>query len=148
MTHRTNISFKLDHHISISTYIDLCIYLSTLLGKEINCTVWLAGSNQTLEQKVIGTLRSDNSNSNKKIINKEIISLRSKTTTLHMHHTFFCKFLCHFCTTMVRKCLISCFIEDINNQRWNFLSLLNLKSQIQERSHTFNKVSRMVASQQ
>ena len=96
MTHRTNISFKLDHHVSISIYIDLCIYLSTLLGEEINCTARLAGSNQILEQKVIGTLRSDNSNSNKKIINKAIISLRSKTTTLHMHHTFFVNFFVIF----------------------------------------------------
>ena len=96
MTHRTNISFKLDHHVSISIYIDLCIYLSTiLLGDVINCTVRLGGSNQILVQKRIGTLRSDNSNRNENIINKAI-SLISKTTTLHVLHTILVHFFAIF----------------------------------------------------
>ena len=95
MTHRTNISFKFDHHVSISLYIDLCIYLSTLLGEVINCTVRLGGSNQILVQKKIGTLRSDNGNRNENIINKAI-RLISKTTTLHVHHTFLVHFFAIF----------------------------------------------------
>lgn len=95
MTQRTNISFKLDHHVSISIYIDLCIYLSTLLGEAINCTVRLGGSNQILVQKRIGTLRSDNSNRNENIINKAI-SLIRKTTILHVLHTFLAHFFAIF----------------------------------------------------
>lgn len=95
MTHRTNISFKLDHHVSISIYIDLCIYVSTLLlGDVINCTVRLGGSNQILVQKKIGTLRSDNSNRNENI--NKAISLIRKTTTLQVLHTFLVHFFAIF----------------------------------------------------
>ena len=40
--------------------------------------------------------------------------------------TLFCTFLCHHCTTWMWKCLISCFMEDVNKRRQIFLSLLNL----------------------
>ena len=39
---------------------------------------------------------------------------------------FFCTFLSRFCTTKTWKCLISCFMEDVNKQRRNFISLSEL----------------------
>lgn len=40
--------------------------------------------------------------------------------------TFFCTFLCCHCASTAWKCLISRFIEEVNNSRRNFLLLLNL----------------------
>ena len=40
--------------------------------------------------------------------------------------TLFCTFLSHYWTTTMWKCLISCFMEDVNKQWWNFLSLFKL----------------------
>ena len=39
---------------------------------------------------------------------------------------FFCTFLSCFCTTTTWKCLLSCFMEDVNKQRRNFISLSEL----------------------
>ena len=39
---------------------------------------------------------------------------------------FFCTFLSHFCTTTTWKCLILYFMEDVNKQRRNFISLSEL----------------------
>ena len=53
---------------------------------------------------------------------KRSIGLISKTTTLHVHHTFFqCKLLCRHCTNTTWKCLISPFMEDVNKPRRGFL---------------------------
>ena len=49
--------------------------------------------------------------------------LISKTTTSHVHHILW---LCGFCTTMMWKGLISCFVENVNKQRPNFISLSKL----------------------
>ena len=49
-----------------------------------------------------------------------------KTTTLHAHHAFLYISLRHF-TTTTGKCLISSFMEDVNKQRLNFLSLSELE---------------------
>ena len=40
---------------------------------------------------------------------------------------FFCSFLSRFCTTTTWKCLISRFMEDVNKQRRNFISLSKLE---------------------
>ena len=40
--------------------------------------------------------------------------------------TLFCTFLSRFCTTTTWKCLISRFVEDVNKQRRNFISLSEL----------------------
>ena len=46
----------------------------------------------------------------------------SKTTILHVHHTFFqCKLLRLHCTNTTWKCLISPFMEDVNKLRRGFL---------------------------
>ena len=85
---------------------------------------------------------------------KKTIGFISKTTTLHAHHTFlyfslpvfarlrrrfykqnnnfarasrfFVLFFASFCTTTTWTCLFSRFIEDINKQRRNFISLFEL----------------------
>ena len=47
-------------------------------------------------RKVLGTLRSDDGDGNKDV--KKAIGLITKTTILHVHHTFlFCTFLCRHC---------------------------------------------------
>ena len=58
-------------------------------------------------------------------------SLISKTTTLHVHHTFF-TFLCCHCTTTTWKCLMSRFMENVNKERRTFLSVSKLESRPQE----------------
>ena len=85
---------------------------------------------------------------------KKQIGLISKTTTLHVHHAFFCTFLYRHCTTTTWKCLVLRFTEDVNKQGRNFPQLsfsfqtwirLYANSpgiQLQESSHTFGKVSR------
>ena len=53
---------------------------------------------------------------------KRSIGLISKTTTLHVHHTFFqCTLLCRQCTNTTWKCLISPFMQDVNKPRRGFL---------------------------
>ena len=56
-------------------------------------------------------------------MSKKAIGLLSKTTNLHVHHTFLVTFLCRLCTTTTRKCIISRFMEDVNKRRRMFLSL-------------------------
>ena len=41
--------------------------------------------------------------------------------------TLFCTFLSRFCTTTTWKCLISRFMENVNKQRRNFISLSELE---------------------
>ena len=48
-----------------------------------------------------------------------------KTTTLHVHRTFY-TFLCRFCTTTTWNCLISLFMENVKKRRRNFILFLNL----------------------
>ena len=70
----------------------------------------------------LGTLRSNDADDNENV--KKTIGLISKTTTSHVQHT---SFLFCFCTTTTRKCLISRFMEDVNKQRRNFISLSELE---------------------
>ena len=54
-----------------------------------------------------------------------------------MHHTFFVHIFAVFCTTTMWKCLISRFMENLNKQRRNFVSvselfLLSLGIQLQK----------------
>ena len=72
-----------------------------------------------------GALRSNDAYGNEKV--KETIGLIRKTTTSHARAShFFCTFLYRFYTTTTWKCLISRFIEDVNKQRRNFISLSEL----------------------
>ena len=67
----------------------------------------------------------------KKHLHRMIIGLISKTTTLHVHHTFW-TFLCRHYTTKTWKCLLSRFMENVNKRRRNFFSLSKLESGPQE----------------
>ena len=62
---------------------------------------------------------------------KQAIGLISKTTTLHVQHTFLYISLRH-CTTTAWKSLISRFIEDVNKRQRIFLSLSKLECGPQE----------------
>ena len=77
--------------------------------------------------------------------------LRLAKQQLCMCITLFCTFLCRYCTTTTRKCLISRFMEDVNKLLWNFLSHSELGYgfsgiQLQESSSTFDKVSELELS--
>ena len=65
---------------------------------------------------------SESSESRSPLSNRATVG---KTTTLHVHRTFY-TFLCRFCTTTKWNCLISLFIEGINKRRGNFILFLNL----------------------
>ena len=99
-----------------------------------------------IEERYSGTLRSDDGDGNKNGI--KAIDLLSKTTTLHVHHTFLYISL-PFLLDYDVKMPFSCFIEDVNKQRRNFLlfprltwiTLLGI--QIQEISPTYDKESEM-----
>ena len=52
--------------------------------------------------------------------------LNRQTTTLHVHHALLYISLPH-CAITTGKCLISRFIEDVNNRRLDFLSLSELE---------------------
>ena len=59
----------------------------------------------------MGTLRSEDSDDNENVI--RAIGLKSKTTTLHVYHTFKYSSLPFFSLLRREKSLISYFIEDV-----------------------------------
>ena len=72
----------------------------------------------TVSYTILGSLSKDDGAATR---TAKKIDLLSKTTTLHMQHTFFCTFLCRHCRTTTSKCLISRFKEDVNTrQRFSF----------------------------
>ena len=71
---------------------------------------------------IIGTLRSDDGDGNENVVKAIGLPVISKTTTLHVHHTFLYISLL-FLHDYDVKMLISCFMQDVNKQRRNFLSL-------------------------
>ena len=74
--------------------------------------------------RILGTLRFNDADDNENV--KKTIGLISKTTTLHVHRPFlYISF--PFCKTTTWKCLISRFMEDVNKQRRNFISLSELE---------------------
>ena len=73
---------------------------------------------------LLATLRCHDGNDNENI--KKAIGWIGKTTTLHVM-MLFCTFLCCHCTATMGKCLISCFMEDINKRQLNFLSFSKLE---------------------
>ena len=78
---------------------------------------------------------------------RKTIDLISKTTTLHVHHTFFVHFSPFFARLRRENVLFrSLFKEDVNKQRRNFISLSELISRSLEVQHqeglpTCDKVS-------
>ena len=72
---------------------------------------------------MVGTLRSDDADGNEKV--KKTIGLISKTTTSHVHHAFlYISFL--FLHDYNVKMPNLAFMEDVNKQRRNFISLSEL----------------------
>ena len=65
---------------------------------------------------LLGTLRSNDADDNENV----------KKPQFRTCITLFCTFISRFCTTATRKCLISRFMEDVNKQRRNFISLFKL----------------------
>ena len=57
---------------------------------------------------------------------KKTIGFISKITALYVQSHVLCTFLSRFCTTTTWKCLISCFMEDVNKQRRNYIYLSEL----------------------
>ena len=98
-------------------------------------TVWM----MTTMMKTIGTLRSNDADDNENV--KKTIGLIGKKL-LRRCTTLFCTFLSRFCTTTTWKCLISRFMEKVNKQRQNFISLSEVGyGPLQEGSSTIDKVS-------
>ena len=56
---------------------------------------------------------------------KKYIRFNKQNNLARASH-FFVHFFCHFCTTTTWKCLISRFMENVNKQRRNFISLSQL----------------------
>ena len=73
---------------------------------------------------LLATLRCHNGDDNENI--KKAIGWIGKTTTL-LVIMLFCTFVCCYCTAMMGKCLISCFMEDVNKRQLNFLSFSKLE---------------------
>ena len=97
---------------------------ATLRWETNNCEQPFAFPSSMRVHVMATTIQRQDSNEN---FNKTI-GLISKTTTLHIHLAFIFAFRCHFCTTATLRCLILCFMDNVNKQRRNlfFLSLLNL----------------------
>ena len=57
---------------------------------------------------------------------QKTIGFTSKTTTLHVHHTCLYISLLVFFTITIKKCLIYRFMEHVNNERRNSISLSEL----------------------
>ena len=73
---------------------------------------------------MLGTLRSKDADDNEKV--KKTIGLISKTTTSHVHHTFlYISF--PFLHDYDVKMPYFAFMEDVNKQRRNFISLSELE---------------------
>ena len=74
---------------------------------------------------LIGTLGSNDADGNEKVIktigNKQNNNFARASLTLFLYISF------PFCTTTTWKCLISCFMENVNKQRRNFISVSELK---------------------
>ena len=70
---------------------------------------------------LIGTLRSNDADGNENVKKKTILWLAKQQ--LARVPCFFVHFSARFCTTTTWTCLISRFMEDVNKQRRNFISL-------------------------
>ena len=73
---------------------------------------------------VLGTLRSNDADGDENVKKHNRFYKENNSFVRALH--FFCTFLSRFCTTTTWKCLISCFMEDVNKQRRNFISLSQL----------------------
>ena len=74
-------------------------------------------------KKTIGTLRSNDADGNEKVKKKRF---NKQNNNFARASHFFCTFLSRFYMTTTWKCLISRFMEDVNKQRRNFISLSEL----------------------
>ena len=93
---------------------------------------------------LIGTLRSNDANGNKNV--KKNNTFNEQNNKSARVSCFFVYFFARFCTITTWKCQISRFMEYVNKQRRNFVSLSTLGYgpsgiQLQEGSLTYDKVS-------
>ena len=72
----------------------------------------------------IGTLRSNDADGDENV--KKTIGFIRKTTALHVHHTFFVHFFPVFARLRRENAYFRVFMEDVNKQRRNFISLSEL----------------------
>ena len=93
-------------------------------GKEENSSFLLSLALPLTLLILVGTLRSNDATATR--TSKKKIDFKSKTTTLQEHYTFFSTFFPRFSTTTTWKCLISRFMENVNKQRRNLISLSEL----------------------
>ena len=102
---QATVNFPQSMHVQVSDVTSKCQDTSSCFARNItNVNIQRPDGNET--------------------VNK-IIALTSKTTTCTCN-TMFYAFHCCFCTTMTWKCIISCFIDNVNKLQRNFVSLSEL----------------------
>ena len=74
---------------------------------------------------LIGTLRSNDADGNENV--KKKIGLIRKNNNFARALRFFVHFFSCFCTTTTLKCLLLRFMDNVNKQRRNFISLCELR---------------------
>ena len=72
-------------------------------------------------QLLLGTLRSNDADGNENV--KKNNRFYKQNINFARASRFFVHFFARFCTTRTWKCIISRFMEDVNKQRQNFISL-------------------------
>ena len=77
------------------------------------------------QSPIIGTLRSNDADGNEDV--KKNNRFNKQNNNFARASRFFVHFFARFCTTTTWKCLISRFMEDVNKQRRNFISLSELE---------------------
>ena len=115
------------HHVQPNSLCSVIEYLSEVSLLRISFSSSSSSSSSPPPPpppSSLGTLRSNDADDNKNV--KKTIGLISKTTTLHVHHTFLYIFS-RLYTTTTWKCLIARFVEDVNKQRRNFISVSELE---------------------
>ena len=86
--------------------------------------IWLRFGTSTHARKLsvremsVGSFSNDDGDGNENV--KKAIGLLSKTTSLHVHHTFLYISLPLLHATTTWKCLVSRFMEDVKQATTNF----------------------------
>ena len=86
--------------------------------------VFISATGVFCHYELLGTLRSDDGDGNEN--GQKAIGLIIVKQQLCTCITLFSTFLTRRCTATTWKCLVSCFLEDVNKQRRNFPSLSRL----------------------
>ena len=75
---------------------------------------------------ILGTLRSNDADGDENVKKKTNNRFHNQNNNFARASHFFVHFFAHFCMTATWKCLISHFMEYVNKQRRNFISLSEL----------------------